>query len=631
MPEMTRARMTFGTEQVEAPAKALSAGALAADLSDGALRGIRWHGVEVLRGINCPIRDENWGTFLPENVEETLREEDGGFCYERSFTVAGGALAVRLVYSGRADGTLTADLTLQPRVDFRTNRSGFTALHPLNGFVGAELTVHHGSGAERIVVAERIAPAQPVFDIVGLDCAVNGARVSIRFSGEVFEMEDQRNWTDASFKTYCRPLAKPWPYVLPAGETVRQGIALTLSGAPRERAGAGEQAAVTFRAADETCPVVALAAEDGWLPGAGDRNHLSALGVKAWQIRIGRGDMAALEAALPLLAELGASYDLEIVVSDDPEAARRELAATAAICTKSPPAGVIALPQAYLKSYQPDGKWPTGLSPDEAADAARAAFPTALIGGGALAYFTELNRCRPDGARVDFVTHGTSGVVHAADDRSVIETLEALPQVFASAEAIAAGRAYRLGLVAIGMRSNPYGAAVASNPDLIRVPMAQTDPRQHGLFAAAWAVGALAATAGRRVSTLALAAPAGPFGIIAPAGARGGPLVPLFHVVRAAAAMSNEKRLFAERLPDGVFAVGCAGKNGVRSIFANVSATPQSVRLGAGAAVRTLDSRSFPAASADPLWLDHAPAERTRALTLEPFAVAFAAMDRAAG
>ena len=31
------------------------------------------------------------------------------------------------------------------------------------------------------------------------------------FNGETFEMEDQRNWTDASFKTYCTPLSLPYP------------------------------------------------------------------------------------------------------------------------------------------------------------------------------------------------------------------------------------------------------------------------------------------------------------------------------------------------------------------------------------------------------------------------------------
>ncbi len=29
--------------------------------------------------------------------------------------------------------------------------------------------------------------------------------------GDTYEMEDQRNWTDASYKTYVRPLAYPGP------------------------------------------------------------------------------------------------------------------------------------------------------------------------------------------------------------------------------------------------------------------------------------------------------------------------------------------------------------------------------------------------------------------------------------
>ena len=35
--------------------------------------------------------------------------------------------------------------------------------------------------------------------------------------GDAFEMEDQRNWADASFKTYVRPLPKPRPYVIAEG------------------------------------------------------------------------------------------------------------------------------------------------------------------------------------------------------------------------------------------------------------------------------------------------------------------------------------------------------------------------------------------------------------------------------
>ena len=41
-------------------------------------------------------------------------------------------------------------------------------------------------------------------------------------------MEDQRNWTDASFKTYSTPLELPFPVELSAGEQIRQRFVLGL-------------------------------------------------------------------------------------------------------------------------------------------------------------------------------------------------------------------------------------------------------------------------------------------------------------------------------------------------------------------------------------------------------------------
>ena len=49
-----------------------------------------------------------------------------------------------------------------------------------------------------------------------------GCWAELVFEGEVFEMEDQRNWTDASFKTYGTPLTRPFPVEFHPGERVRQ-------------------------------------------------------------------------------------------------------------------------------------------------------------------------------------------------------------------------------------------------------------------------------------------------------------------------------------------------------------------------------------------------------------------------
>ncbi len=119
--------------------------------------------------------------------------------------------------------------------------------------------------------------------------------------------------------------------------------------------------------------------------------------------------------------------------------------------------GALLTPAAYLNSYQPDGEWPSTTTPAQLIKQARQYWPNLLIGGGFPTYFTELNRCRPNPSTIDFLTHATSPIVHAADDVSVMETLESLPFIFESARAIAPGRPYRMTTSAVGAWTNPYG------------------------------------------------------------------------------------------------------------------------------------------------------------------------------
>lgn len=51
----------------------------------------------------------------------------------------------------------------------------------------------------------------------------------ISFEGDIFEMEDQRNWTDASYKIYSTPLELPFPVEVKKGDQFRQKISITVS------------------------------------------------------------------------------------------------------------------------------------------------------------------------------------------------------------------------------------------------------------------------------------------------------------------------------------------------------------------------------------------------------------------
>ncbi len=470
------------------------------DLFDGALRTIRWRGVEVVRAVDCPIRDENWGTYRQDDVEESWTEHDGGlWCYVRRFTIAGGALLGTLTAQIDPSGTLTASLTLLARQAFRTSRAGFIVLHPIAGVAGTPLTVRHTGGEfEQTEFPALISPAQPAFDITALRHERAGIAIELEFSGEVFEMEDQRNWSDASYKTYCRPLSRPKPYEIAAGQDVVQTITLHVSGEPREIAVAAPPAVSNAR------PEVLLAVESGWAGSVAGLEGLTLL------LRLNAGESGA-EPWIGRLTQ-GRAVDLEVVIPRGAAPSAHLAAVASSLAAQGvAPRHVMALPEAYLKSYQPDGEWPTGTTPSEAALAARAAVPAARIGVGMLTNFTELNRCRPEPGLGDYLTFSTTAIVHAADDRSVWETLEALPQILQSAKALAPGLPIRLGLVSIGMRTNPYGDAVAPNPERARKPMAQDDPRQSTPFAAEFARTAYAAAAAAGCEAIALGSPGGPF------------------------------------------------------------------------------------------------------------------------
>ncbi len=599
---------TFGSAERVAPGIPLSTGPVTLLLSDGDLRQLRFGGVEVLRRLSYPVRDKDWGTLAIVTVSEETRMRGAGLAHARAFRSADGSVegTFDLDVAIAADGAVvTARIAVTALRDVQVNRCGFTLLHPLAGVTGEPMTVFHpDGGGTRTVFPDAIRPDQPARNVAGLAHDVRGVAVDIRMTGDVFEMEDQRNWSDASFKTYCRPLSRPRPYRLAAGEVVRQGVRISLSGTPLA-VGPG-----VVRGAGRM-PDMAIAHE----PGISSASAVPGLEGMAMLLRV-RADVGAeaLARAVPAVGEL----TLEVVLPAGMEAAAA-FAGLARCCLAAglAPARVVAAPEAYLASHQPEGPWPAGPGPDDLIGPLARAFPGVTAGAGCLTHFTELNRCRPDMAAAEFLTFGGSAIVHAADDISVVETLETLPEIFASARMLSEGKPIRLGLVGIGMRANPYGASVAANPELVRVPMAIADPRQDGLFAAAWAVGVLAAAAEGGIAGLALAMTDGPLGAVWSDGA----IRPLFHVIRAAREMAGAD-VTVERQGAVLMLTG-----GGRMIAANIGGATAALTAARGKRVRVLDADGFGAAAADPAWIG-GPAAQEGAVLLAPFAVAFGGFGR---
>ncbi len=211
----TRAVMLFGTEEPPAETRVVRAGPLTAELDAGNLRYIRYHGREAIRAISYVVRDRYWGTFNPEITNLEVAESAGGFTvtYDavcKDDTQSFG-YAARIV--GSADGRLSFAASGTAVTEFLTSRTGFVVLHPVEGVSGRPVEVLHTDGrVVQTVFPAIIDPKQPIMDIRALTHQVApGVKVVCTMQGDSFEMEDQRNWTDASYKTYVRPLDSPIP------------------------------------------------------------------------------------------------------------------------------------------------------------------------------------------------------------------------------------------------------------------------------------------------------------------------------------------------------------------------------------------------------------------------------------
>jgi len=636
----SRAIKLFGTELPDAKRRELRAGPISAVFNNGALRYIRYYGEEILRGIAYIVRDKDWGTYAPAIENLSIRQGKHGFivAYEATCRDKNQAIRYSAEIEAKDDGSLKFSAEGIPLSNFLTNRTGFVVLHPLAATVGRPVEVVHTNGKkEKRKFPKLISPGQPIFEIRSLKHEpLPGVVATVLMEGNKFEMEDHRNWMDASYKTYVCSLLDPWPYTLEKGNSFSQSVTLTVSGKPPRsrptRSAAGTT--VTLGGIRGRIPEVGLGVPMTEAAAAVDAADLVAAAkpqVLVCQIH-GREQEAEEAAARfrDLSRQTGIPVTLEIILPAK-EPADKEVAAIAGAVNAAglTPASVVVTQMHDLKSFQPNTPRPWGPTYEEMAAAARASFPDAKLGGGMLSYFTELNRKPVPKGVFDFITHTGCPIVHAPDDLSVMETLETVPWIFASARAMIGKTPYHIGPTSIPCRDNPYGAAVAPNPDNGRVCLSDIDPRQRGLFAAAWNLGYLSAAATAGIDAVTLGSATGSQGMIYRKLAHpqpwfddgGARVYPTYHVIAGLAAASGARRVDTDSsAPSKIAALAHRSKGGQVLWLANLSGEIQRLKINGfdGAAkLSVLDERSFGAAVRAPAWLESSTTSMRKVGSLE--------------
>ncbi len=587
----------YGTRELETPPVRLTAGRLEVDFKDGNLRAIRYDGIEVLRAVSYLVRDRDWGTYAPDIDDLRINQQQDGFLVSYVARCRGPEnteLAIDVRITAEADEALTFEAIALSTTGFETNRCGFCILHPIVGVAGTPVSVEHVDGSrESTHFPDLIEPWQPFKDMRAITHGVMAnVTAECRMEGDTFEMEDQRNWSDASYKTYVRPLALPWPYRIPAGEPMRQRIVLTIGDKRRSPPSFSHTSDATIT----LCP----GTKSGAMPSIGlvvtpeEADATLAARDRLAEIRpqellfhfdpnAGHGaDAFKRFAAVTALHAGKSTLEIALPCHQPPLVEAQQIAGWMRAAGFKPDAIVIS-PSVDRQSTPPGSKWPECPPLEEVYAAAHAAFPDVRIGGGMLSYFTELNRKRVPAGTLDFITHCSNPIVHAADDLSVMQTLEALPFITRSVRAIYGDKPYRIGPSTIPMRQNPYGSRTMDNPHGGRIAMANTDPRHNARFGEAFALGYATRVLDAGLECLTLSALTGSFGLIAgenePSAA--GTKRPLFNTVATLSRLAGQP--WHECLssdPSAVLSFITVQSDGSRSLhLVNITPIPQRVEL----------------------------------------------------
>ncbi len=166
----------------------------------GYLRRFRIAGQEVLQLVYLHVRAEDWGTVMPEvkMVEKTIAKDHFHLVWEAHSVAHNVDVVWRGEATGSPDGTITYRCAGHAVHKTVTNRTGVCILIPA-AFAGQAARLRHPDGTETVInLPVHVSPVEPVANVKAL--SYHG--VTLELDGDVYNAEDQRNWTDNSYKVY---------------------------------------------------------------------------------------------------------------------------------------------------------------------------------------------------------------------------------------------------------------------------------------------------------------------------------------------------------------------------------------------------------------------------------------------
>ena len=648
---LSRYELWYGRAQKPVARERLAAGDLTVELEGAEIRSVRLGDLELLRNVYVALRDEEWGTVAGILSDYEISRGDDEFAV--SFEMTHRQPPVAFTWTGRIEGDRSGALSYEldglAEAAFRYCRIGFCLLHP-PGCAGHRYRGNSPSGLVEGTLPLEIGPQVfergvywPLFPSVDeLELSMDDdVELELLFEGDLFEMEDQRNWTDASFKTYCTPQELGYPFDARAGQRFRQKVTIQVTRGPSVARG-GVAAAPAGRAKTQRIDLE-----------LGQRRALAPIGfaLPRGLDRHSDGELALLRTVNP------AHLRVELVLAADGWPARLEGAAATAESLGCPLEIVAfaeevtqldqlleqlaSLPVARLLLFPYEAEMSDPAMTRHARERIVEHGARVPVIGGTDLWFAELNRARPDLGAIDGLAYTITPQVHTFDEESIAQSLEAQPETVRTATTFADGLPIVVSPVTLRPRDvvhvdhfNPAGTTQ-------EIPFS-VDPRQSSLFAAAWTVGSIAALADAGAASLTYYETVGWRGIIPGdrplpepfIGAPPGGVFPIFHVFANVLEAGGETILVGARSarPTEVCALALSSADQLRVLVSNLTPSAVTVELrglpAGTASARMLDEHTGNQALSDPLTYRSRAGEETAvrgghaSIDLAPFAIA---------
>lgn len=477
----------------------LAVGVWTAELVGDELANISYGGRPVLRAIKAVVRDHEWRTFAPSVRDLAELKDDDGVSLRihvdyaapgsadaagaggGAGAEAGGAVAFEAMLMLRVTpATVEVSFTGRAKTAFRRNRIGLVVLHPTSE-AGREVSVVSPDGNVTAgAFPTDIRPDLVFTDISSLEWADAGTAFDLGFSGDIFETEDQRNWSDGSFKTYSTPSALPTPVDVAAGDTVTQSVsieALSIETPDNPLPGGYDQAVFTVGEAAGTVPALAVSVDatgaDATGPGA-QLPGLEAVLVELYEPR--EAWPAKLAAAAREADRHGAALDVRIVSASADGVAEALSGALGGQLSR-----IVRLGLFHPETQCTDPVAWTALKPS----LEKAGFGGQLL-AGTRSHFTELNRWVAGGGSsspvpqdADALAFSLTPQVHSTEIPHIVETVPVHRAAAANALRLGVGRPVHVGPITLKPRFH------APDQD------ADGDELQDHSFTAAWTLASL--------------------------------------------------------------------------------------------------------------------------------------------